>query len=139
MRTPTRHCPRCLRPRRAGLWHLGVPRSELDARGVVRNRQRRDCRRQRRRGRGALHGRAADSDHLAGASLRIYPLAKHWRNAHLAVTLALVILPVMGSLRVMMVSIVVFLPVQLFFVVGALAIWIASPRTRPDTPSEAAS
>ena len=53
--------------------------------------------------------------------------------------LALAILPVMGGLRVMMVSIVVFLPVQVFFVVGALAIWIASPRTRPDTPSEAAS
>ena len=32
----------------------------------------------------------------------------------------------MGGLRVMMVSIVVFLPVQVFFVVGALAIWIAS-------------
>ena len=67
------------------------------------------------------------------------PVARRWRNVHLAVTLALAILPVMGSLRVMMVSIVVFLPVQLFFVVGALAIWIASPRTRPDTPSEAVS
>ena len=67
------------------------------------------------------------------------PLAKHWRNAHLAVVLALVILPVISGLRVMMVSIVVFLPVQLFFVVGALAIWIASPRQRPDTPAEASS
>jgi hypothetical protein len=67
------------------------------------------------------------------------PLARRWRNAHLAVILALVIVPVMGGLRVMMVSIVVFLPVQVFFVVGALAIWFASPRTRPDTPTEAAS
>ena len=67
------------------------------------------------------------------------PLARRWRNAHLAVILALVIVPVLGSLRVMMVAIVVFLPVQVFFVVGALAIWIASPRTRPDIPAEATS
>jgi hypothetical protein len=67
------------------------------------------------------------------------PLARRWRNAHLAVLLALVILPLLGGLRVMMVSIVVFLPVQVFFVVGALAIWIASPRTRPDPPRQAAS
>lgn len=66
-------------------------------------------------------------------------LATRWRNAHLAVTLAMVILPLMGGLRVMMVSIVVFVPVQLFFVIGALAIWIASPRKRPDAPGEAAS
>jgi hypothetical protein len=66
-------------------------------------------------------------------------LAKYWRNAHLAILLALVILPVISGLRVMMVSIVVFLPVQLFFVVGALAIWIASPRPRPDAPSEASA
>jgi hypothetical protein len=58
------------------------------------------------------------------------PLARWWRNAHLAAVLALIVLPMMGSLRVMMVSIVVFLPVQLFFVIGALAIWIASPRTQ---------
>ena len=66
-------------------------------------------------------------------------LARRWRNAHLAVIVALVIVPLMGSLRVMMVSIVVFLPVQVFFVVGALAIWIASPRKRPDAPGEAVS
>ena len=66
-------------------------------------------------------------------------LAKWWRNAHLAATLALVILPMMGGLRVMLVSIVVFVPVQLFFVIAALAIWFASPRTLPDTPSEASS
>jgi uncharacterized membrane protein YhaH (DUF805 family) len=66
-------------------------------------------------------------------------LARRWRNAHLAVILALVIAPVVGSLQVMMVSIVVFLPVQVFFVVGALAIWFARPRKRPDAPSEAAS
>ena len=67
------------------------------------------------------------------------PLARRWRNAHLAAVLAMAILPLIGGLRVMMVSIVVFLPVQVFFVVGAIAIWIASPRPRPDVPSEAAS
>jgi hypothetical protein len=65
--------------------------------------------------------------------------AKWWRNAHLAATLALVILPMMGGLRVILVSIVVFVPVQLFFVIGALAIWFASPRKLPDAPSEASS
>lgn len=67
------------------------------------------------------------------------PLARRWRNAHLAAVLAMAILPLIGGLRVMMVSIVVFLPVQVFFVVGAIAIWIAGPRARPDTPTEAAS
>ena len=66
-------------------------------------------------------------------------VARRWRNAHLAAVLAMAILPLIGGLRVMMVSIVVFLPVQVFFVVGAIAIWIAGPRPRPDTPSEAAS
>ena len=66
-------------------------------------------------------------------------LARYWRNAHLAVLLAMVIVPLRASLRVLMVSIVVFLPVQVFFVVGALAIWIASPRQRPHTPAEASS
>ena len=56
-------------------------------------------------------------------------LAKHWRNAHLAALLALILLPIMGGLRVMMVSIVVMLPVQLFFVIGALTIWIEDRRT----------
>ena len=56
-------------------------------------------------------------------------LAKNWRNAHLAALLALIILPMMGGLRVMMVSIVVLLPVQLFFVVGALMIWFEDRRT----------
>jgi hypothetical protein len=41
-------------------------------------------------------------------------LAKHWRNAHLAALLALIVLPMMGGLRVMMVSIVVMMPVQCF-------------------------
>jgi hypothetical protein len=35
----------------------------------------------------------------------------------------------------MMVSIAVFRPVQVFFVIGALAIWIASPRPSP-SPSK---
>jgi hypothetical protein len=60
-------------------------------------------------------------------------LAKHWRNAHLAALLALIILPLMGGLRMMMVSIVVMLPVQVFFVVGALAIWLEDRRTRSVT------
>lgn len=61
-------------------------------------------------------------------------LASHWRNAHLAVLLALIIVPLMAGLRVMMVSIAVFQPVQVFFVIGALAIWIASPRQQLSTP-----
>ena len=61
------------------------------------------------------------------------PLAKYWRNAHLAAVLALIILPMMGGLRLIMVSIVVLLPVQMFFVLGAIAIWFGSSRT-PLTP-----
>jgi hypothetical protein len=61
-------------------------------------------------------------------------LARHWRNAHIAVLLALILVPLMSGLRVMMVSIAVFQPVQVFFVVGALAIWIASPRLPPLAP-----
>jgi hypothetical protein len=72
---------------------------------------------------------------LAGASGSTL-LAKRWRNAHLAAVLAMAILPLIGGLRVMMVSIVVFLPMQVFFVVGAIAIWIAARRRRPDAPSE---
>jgi len=56
-------------------------------------------------------------------------LARHWRNAHLAALLALIVLPMMGGLRVMMVSIVVMMPVQLFFVIGALMIWLEGRRT----------
>lgn len=61
-------------------------------------------------------------------------LAKHWRNAHLAALLALIILPMMGSLRVMMVSIVVMLPVQVFFVIGALTIWFEDRRATSVIP-----
>ena len=56
-------------------------------------------------------------------------LARHWRNAHLAALLALIVLPMMGGLRMMMVSIVVMMPVQLFFVIGALMIWLEGRRT----------
>ena len=56
-------------------------------------------------------------------------LATHWRNAHLVALLALILLPMMGGLRVMMVSIVVMLPVQLFFVIGALTIWLEDRRS----------
>jgi hypothetical protein len=67
-------------------------------------------------------------------------LATRWRNAHLATMLALVVLPMMASsLSMMLVSIAVFLPVQVFFVIGALAIWYGSPRNRPDTSSEASA
>jgi hypothetical protein len=66
-------------------------------------------------------------------------LARRWRNIHLAVTLALIIVPMMTGLAVLLVSIVVFMPVQVFFVVGAMAIWIASPRTQPRTSTEASS
>jgi hypothetical protein len=59
-------------------------------------------------------------------------LARYWRNAHLAVTLAMIILPMMGGgLDLMMLSIAVFQPVQVFFVIGAFAIWIANPRRQP--------
>jgi hypothetical protein len=61
--------------------------------------------------------------------------AKHWRSAHLAALLALIILPMMGGLRVIMVSIVVLLPVQLFFVIGALIIWLED-RRMPAATSE---
>lgn len=61
-------------------------------------------------------------------------LARHWRNVHVAVLLALIIGPLMAGLRVMMVSIAVFRPVQVFFVVGALAIWIASPPPSQSPP-----
>jgi hypothetical protein len=58
-------------------------------------------------------------------------LARYWRNAHLAVTLAMIIVPLMGGLGLMMLSIAVFQPVQVFFVIGAFAIWIASPQRKP--------
>jgi len=64
-------------------------------------------------------------------------VAKYWRNAHLAALLALIVLPMMGGLRVIMVSIAVLLPVQLFFAIGALAIWIDKidhPRQPSSTP-----
>ena len=61
-------------------------------------------------------------------------LAKHWRNAHLAALLALIIVPMMGGLRLMMVSIVVMMPVQLFFVIGALTMWLEDRRTPSVTP-----
>lgn len=64
-------------------------------------------------------------------------LAKYWRSAHIVALLALIILPMMGGLRAILVSIVIRLPVQVFFVVGAVAIWFDRPRHRPGTPSEA--
>jgi hypothetical protein len=61
-------------------------------------------------------------------------LSKYWRNAHLAALLVLIVLPMMGGLRVMMVSIVVLLPVQLFFVIGALMIWFEDRRMPAVSP-----
>lgn len=61
-------------------------------------------------------------------------LAKYWRNAHLAALLALIILPMMGGLQIMMVSIVVLPPVQLFFVIGAFVIWLEDRRTTAIIP-----
>ena len=44
----------------------------------------------------------------------------------------MIILPMMGGgLDLMMLSIAVFQPVQVFFVIGAFAIWIANPRRQP--------
>lgn len=57
-------------------------------------------------------------------------VAKYWRNTHIVTLLALIILPMMGGLRLMLVSIVVLLPVQLFFVVGAIVIWFDRPLMR---------
>ena len=69
-------------------------------------------------------------------------LATYWRNAHLAALLALIVLPMMSGLRVIMVSIAILLPVQLFFVIGGLAIWFDkadNPPLRPGTSPEASS
>jgi hypothetical protein len=40
----------------------------------------------------------------------------------------MIILPMMGGLDLVMLSIAVFQPVQVFFVIGAFALWIASPH-----------
>jgi hypothetical protein len=69
------------------------------------------------------------------ASLTGSRLAKWWRNAHLVATFAFIIVPMaMTNLYVLIVSIVVFPPMTVFFVIGAVAIWIASPRTHALTP-----
>lgn len=58
--------------------------------------------------------------------------AKSWRNAHLTATLALIILPMMTtSVYALVISILVFPPVTVFFVIGSIAIWIATPPRRP--------
>lgn len=67
--------------------------------------------------------------HLSGRTL-----AKRWRNAHLLTTLALVIVPMVWfNPYTFFGSLALFLPVQVFYVVGAVAIWFASPRTLPPT------
>jgi hypothetical protein len=70
----------------------------------------------------------------ASGSTRV---ARYWRNAHLVVTLALIVLPLIGGLDLILVSIAVFQPVQVFFVIGAVAIWIGSPRRPPLDATEA--
>lgn len=65
-------------------------------------------------------------------------LAKRWRNAHLATTLALVIVPMVWfNPFTFFGSLVLFLPAQVFFVVGSVVIWFASPRKLPPTEAPA--
>ena len=66
------------------------------------------------------------------AHLSTRRMAKRWRNAHLLTTLALIIVPMVWfSPYTFFGSLAAFLPVQMFFVVGAVAIWFASPRSEP--------
>jgi hypothetical protein len=59
-------------------------------------------------------------------------LAKRWRNAHLLATLALIIVPMVSfNPFAFFGSLALFLPAQVFFVIGAVAIWIGSPRRQP--------
>jgi hypothetical protein len=56
-------------------------------------------------------------------------LARRWRNAHLLTTLAMVIAAMTGSSIVAALFVMsAWIPVQLFFVNGALAIWMSNPR-----------
>jgi hypothetical protein len=72
------------------------------------------------------------------AHLSAQRLAKRWRNAHLLTTLALILVPMMWfNPYTFFGSLAVFLPVQVFFVVGAIALWIASPRKLPPTEAPA--
>jgi hypothetical protein len=72
---------------------------------------------------------------IALARLSGSRFAMWWRNAHLIVTLALIIAPmIVSNFYVLIVSIVVFPPVGVFFVIGAIAIWIASPRKPSAVP-----
>ena len=65
-------------------------------------------------------------------------LAKHWRNAHLVTTLALILVPMVWfNPYTFFGSLAVFLPIQVFFVIGAVALWIASPRKLPPTEAPA--
>jgi len=52
-------------------------------------------------------------------------LAVAWRSAHVATAVALVAIAVVSNIFVRMAVFSVFLPVQVFFANGALAIWIA--------------
>ena len=72
------------------------------------------------------------------AHLSACRLAKRWRNAHLVTTLALILVPIAWfNPYTFFGSSVLFLPLQLFFVVGAIAIWLASPRKLPPTEAPA--
>jgi hypothetical protein len=72
------------------------------------------------------------------AQLSATRLARWWRNAHLLATLALVIVPMVSfNPYTFFGSLALFLPVQVFFVVGSVAIWFASPRKLPPTEAPA--
>jgi hypothetical protein len=63
------------------------------------------------------------------AHLSTRRLAQWWRNAHLLAILALIIVPMVWfNPYTLFGSIALFLPVQVFFVVGIIAIWIGSPQ-----------
>jgi hypothetical protein len=72
------------------------------------------------------------------AHLSTRRLAKWWRNGHLLTTLMLILVPIAWfNPYTFFGSTALFLPLQVFFVVGAIAIWLASPRKLPPTEAPA--
>ncbi len=60
-------------------------------------------------------------------------LGTAWRRVHVVAVIALVSTFFFGSIW-SFVAVALFLPLQAFFAIGALAIWIAYPATRPIIP-----